>query len=483
MVADYIKIVVLYFLFGYLFIPDEICATGVYILGAFAFPFVVDHNILRSIVKTIAQKMGHSKRREESIVQREESEQEREATKSGELIFPGQLPLPGFEDMIANTEEAPTTETDLAKRMDTIRRQDKNRSVHNLLSAERQESKSPQRKRIRESKNYRVSQFMFYDREFEYRLIRARTEPMRIVEYLDTDHSLAIVINESNSHTYKVGEFSCECMDYEKRRKPCKHMIFLALQTNRFQHYELSSTDRVHSGENEDGEFVPLYWNYYIGYPTGLGYTNLYRYQVEGRIYGTSPKTGKPTNKKKTIMVNAKDKEDALQAAEEAGIMPPYACVQFLDACPSEAQYNYLHGAGIPIPYFINTADASALLTRYEDRDNEICPGYLFEMATKYRAEVSYFQSPASVKSCIWASQPREKKPAMFCYAVYCKKRGYDFGAAQTKYDDPIFAGFQPTEREKAYIEGIVEFGWIPLRTNTNAYKSAVAYLAEQRLV
>ena len=100
MVADYIKIVVLYFLFGYLFLPDEICATGVYILGAFVFPFAVFPDTLSSIVKTIAQKVGHTKRKAENIVRREEAEHESEAHKNGELIFPDQLPIPGFEDAI-----------------------------------------------------------------------------------------------------------------------------------------------------------------------------------------------------------------------------------------------------------------------------------------------------------------------------------------------------------------------------------------------
>ena len=483
MVADYIKIVVLYFLFGYLFLPDEICATGVYILGAFVFPFVVFPNILRSIVKAITQKAGYSKRRADNIVRSEDTDHESEPPKSGESIFPDQLPIPGFEDMTANTEVAPATEIDIAPQTDTIQQKGKNRFTHNLLSEERQDSKSSQRKKIRESKNYKGAKSRLYDRDFEFRLARARTEPLKILEYLDADNSLAIVLNEKNSHTYKVGANSCECVDYAKCRKPCKHMIFLALQNNQFQCYEVDPATRLHTGENEDGEFVPLYWNYYMGYPPGLGYTNLHRYRIEGRVYGTSPKTGKPTNQKKIIIVNAEDKEDALQAAEEAGIMPPYASVSFLDLCPSEAQYNFLHGAGIPIPYFINNADASALLTRYQDKDNEICPKYLFEMATKCRVTVSYFQSPASVKSCIWADCPREKKPAMFCYAVYCKKQGYDFGAAPIKYNATVFAGFQPTEREKAYIEGIVEFGWVPLRPNTNAYKSAAAYLTEQNVI
>ena len=41
MVAMYFVLVVLYFLFGYLFLPDEICATGFYFLGSLLFPLVV----------------------------------------------------------------------------------------------------------------------------------------------------------------------------------------------------------------------------------------------------------------------------------------------------------------------------------------------------------------------------------------------------------------------------------------------------------
>lgn len=41
MVAAYFVLVVLYFLFGYLFLPDEICATGLYFLGSLLFPVAV----------------------------------------------------------------------------------------------------------------------------------------------------------------------------------------------------------------------------------------------------------------------------------------------------------------------------------------------------------------------------------------------------------------------------------------------------------
>lgn len=41
MLILYFALVVVYFLFGYLFLPDEICGTGAYFLGAVLFPLAV----------------------------------------------------------------------------------------------------------------------------------------------------------------------------------------------------------------------------------------------------------------------------------------------------------------------------------------------------------------------------------------------------------------------------------------------------------
>lgn len=150
---------------------------------------------------------------------------------------------------------------------------------------------------------------------------------------------------------------------------------------------------------------MPLYWEYYSVMSLGLGYTNLFQYEVSGRIYGTSEKTGKQTNRKKTIMVNARSLEDAKAAAAELGVMPPYAGVEFVDTSPSYEQFNYLHGAGIPAPYFICALDMSALLTRYEDGDNEKCPEYLFEMATRYPGAGILFPV-SSVGQILYLVQP-----------------------------------------------------------------------------
>lgn len=58
--------------------------------------------------------------------------------------------------------------------------------------------------------------------------------------------------------------------------------------------------------------------------PQSIGYMNLYPYRVIGRVYGTSEKTGRPTNRKKEIVVNTRSLEDAQAAAEAMGVSPPY---------------------------------------------------------------------------------------------------------------------------------------------------------------
>lgn len=132
-----------------------------------------------------------------------------------------------------------------------------------------------------------------YERDFEFRLLRARTEPLTVERYCDEDHSSALVHNDESGNTYLVTETSCECEDFRKKGKPCKHMIFLAMQNGSHRKYEILPQCQFHSGKNDKGEFVPLYWEYYSVMSLGLGYTNLFQYEVSGRIYGTSEKTRK----------------------------------------------------------------------------------------------------------------------------------------------------------------------------------------------
>lgn len=74
-----------------------------------------------------------------------------------------------------------------------------------------------------------------HDRQFEIRFYRAKNEPLTIAEYLDSEHTKAVVENQTNGHRYVVTGRKCECEDFAKRKRPCKHMIYLAIENGTFE--------------------------------------------------------------------------------------------------------------------------------------------------------------------------------------------------------------------------------------------------------
>lgn len=74
-----------------------------------------------------------------------------------------------------------------------------------------------------------------HDRQFEIRFYRAKNEPLTIAEYMDNEHTKAIVANQRSGHRYVVTGKKCECGDFAKRKRPCKHMIYLALENGTFE--------------------------------------------------------------------------------------------------------------------------------------------------------------------------------------------------------------------------------------------------------
>ena len=374
MVAVYFVLVAVYFLFGYLFLPDRICATGWYFGGAALFPVVVFVFI-------------------------------------GILIGKGIIKPPPPKEKVQ----------------------------HDI-----QQSKPPSSLPQRSSPPPPVSS----SSDFENRLLRARTEPLVFLQQqlMNGVCVSADVRNEQSGNTYHVTPESCDCEDFKKCGQPCKHMIYLAIKTGDFLRYEkpLPTPPPKYTGDN----FIPFYGRYYSGPPTGIGYKNLYPYRVIGRVYGTSEKTGRPTNRKKEITVNARSLEDAQTAAEAMGVSPPYAEISMLDVSPSYNQLSYLHAVGIPFPFFVTADDVSALLTRHQWEQDDLCPRGLLDMATARRVGVSYFASPQSVVSQIWYCAPPGERAALFCYAAYCRELGCEIGCAPFPYTDGIFQSFAPTQRQ-----------------------------------
>ena len=107
--------------------------------------------------------------------------------------------------------------------------------------------------------------------DFENRLLRARTEPLRFLRQclMDGRCVSADVHNDQSGGTYRVTAQSCECEDFVKRGQPCKHMIFFAIKTGDFRRYEKRIPPPPPQKYN-GGNFIPFYGRYYSGPPTGI---------------------------------------------------------------------------------------------------------------------------------------------------------------------------------------------------------------------
>lgn len=288
----------------------------------------------------------------------------------------------------------------------------------------------------------------YSDSDFENRLLRARTEPLSILrQRFVRDQCVSVdVHNAQTGGTYHVTPESCDCEDFKKHGQPCKHMIFFALKSGDFLRYEKPVP--FSSPKSSGGVFIPSYGRYYSGRPTGIGYKNLYPYRVVGRVYGTSEKTGRPTNRKKEVVVDAHSPDDAQAAAASIGVSPPYAEVSILDVSPSYSQLSYLHAVGIPFPFFVTADDVCALLTRYQRELDDLCPRGLFNMATARRVGVSFFAAPQCVIDDIWYCAPSDDLPSLFCYAVYCRENNFEIGCAPLPWYDDVFTSFSPDNKQ-----------------------------------
>lgn len=304
--------------------------------------------------------------------------------------------------------------------------------------------------------------------DFAYRLQRARASDLRIVRYLSDDRSAAEIHNPESGNTYSVTFTSCTCADFKKRNAPvnfffglfkspqkklhlCKHIMFLMLTNEQYEPLCVEVCGKCNPEYRDIS--VPIYSDYYNGGPTGPGFCNLYRYSVSGYVHGVSNRTGNPTCQTKTIAVAATSAEEAMQLAKESGVMPPYSKAEMYYIYPlSDAQMGYFHIRGIPYPALINNDDFSALITRYKEQDFEIAPMGLFAIATDLRIVVSYFSSPSQLCAYIWNRLPEDRRPAFYCYAVYCKECRLPIGTAPLPYTHPAFTSFTPDDKYYDYV-------------------------------
>jgi hypothetical protein len=202
--------------------------------------------------------------------------------------------------------------------------------------------------------------------------------------------------------------------------------------------------------------------------PGQYGCLNLGNYAVKGR----NPDTGRVL----TVHIFAKDEADAESVAANTGLLAPYTVKYAGETPPSDAQLNYAHNVITSMPKGLTAADVSALLTRSEEQNTAPTPQWYFDLATARRVQVSYYSVIKTVVYQIFKQCPKDEKPSLFCYAVFCKERGLTFGKTEPMWDAPVFSAFAPSDKQRQYIlqyDGSI----LNPRKNTVAYKAAVNYI------
>ena len=328
---------------------------------------------------------------------------------------------------------------------------------------------------VQTTAGYGLNKHYLQSREFENRLLRARTDELKIEEFADGTKQAAKIRNVETGHVHHTTLIACDCEDFMKIRRPCKHMIFLMLKTGRHKQLEKTVPKSMRNEENTE-EYIPIYWEYYDGPPTGIGYANYYTYEVTGRKYGVSEKTGKPTNRRSRIVVLANSAEEAAEEAAKKGTCQPYETIELLDSPPSFSQIKYLNGAGIPHPNLMCDIDVIALLTRYEEQDDSRATKGIRKIANDRHVRISMFSSQRQIASYIWGSMNESEKVRFYCYAVYCQEKGLEIGETKVEYTDSAFGAFALTKKQIQYIE-YTEPGYAKLDGRAGAYKAAKEYI------
>ena len=173
---------------------------------------------------------------------------------------------------------------------------------------------------------------------------------------------------------------------------------------------ELCNSDAIDDiGHRFKGTLLPFAVDAWDGYvsPSG-GYVNYARWQVTG----VNPKT-KRKNKR---VYEARREEQAIKRAIDEGFEAPFEVAAIPFAPPSERQLDYANDIGIFVPPDACKYDVSAMLSRYEEDDEDIVDEKIARMANAYGIMFSRYAGKKAILKM--AGQLPKVEYNSFIYAI-----------------------------------------------------------------
>lgn len=193
-----------------------------------------------------------------------------------------------------------------------------------------------------------------------------------------------------------------------------------------------------------------------------------------------------PTNKKRTIKIEAQNKADAIAFIKrDSEYAEPFEIKEFFDP-PTESQLDYAKDLKIKMPRDASIRDASALISRAVDRDSD--PNLdLIEYAKGRGLLFSKYAGKKTLYNLIFLNLPQLDKIAFFAFSVYRwlsedrhgnldthPQRHFFYDYARLKSGDEKFI----KSMEKYQGEDIRFFGMIKFSDGGEAYGGSISTIA-----
>lgn len=149
-----------------------------------------------------------------------------------------------------------------------------------------------------------------------------------------------------------------------------------------------------------------------------FGYMNYTQFKITG--------TNLLTNKKKSMKIDAKSKNEAIEIAKNDNFEEPFSIEIIPFKKPSERQLNYIRDLNVHVPDNVCLDDISCMISRMVDNDKLTPNTELVEYAYKKGVKFSKFIGKKDLYNSIYFSLELRDKIAFFAFCVYrwaCENR------------------------------------------------------------
>lgn len=191
------------------------------------------------------------------------------------------------------------------------------------------------------------------NKDGQYIRIRKAVEGDLIFLSADPVYKMGKFQGQERRAKYTTSLHNCTCPDFRKRKKPCKHMYYLAMQlgcdvdTSAANFENFINTANVPNTTPPEKALVDFR-------DFDPNFEKCVLYEIKGK----NPDTGR----QKTVLFTASSLSTLEEIHKLSGLLPPYSAPVDITAMPTERQIPYALDLGVRIPPYADRSDISSFI-------------------------------------------------------------------------------------------------------------------------